>query len=121
MSAGTGIVHSKYNRTNKLLTFYQIWLDSSKDNVTPRWESKKLPSAYGSALTLLVSGYPADKNKASFINQKNLIYGRELAKGTVIEHKVSHQAYILASDGMFKIEDNLKTVTINKGDGLEVT
>lgn len=121
MSAGKGIVHSEYNRTNKPLTFYQIWLESNKDNVAPRWESKKFPSEYGSALTLLVSGYPEDKSKALFINQETRIYGGKLTKGSVIEHKISHQAYILASDGMFKVEDSLKTVTMNKGDGLEVT
>jgi hypothetical protein len=67
---GTGILHSEYNRTNKPLTFYQIWLESDKYNVIPRWESKKFPSEDGSALTLLVSGYPTDKSKALFINQE---------------------------------------------------
>jgi hypothetical protein len=70
---------------------------------------------------LLVSGYPTDKSKALFINQETRIYGGKLAKGSVIEHKISHQAYILASDGMFKVEGSLKTVTMNKGDGLKVT
>jgi hypothetical protein len=57
---------------------------------------------------LLVSGYPTDKSKALFINQETWIYGGKLAKGSIIEHKISHQAYILASDGMFKVEDSLK-------------
>jgi hypothetical protein len=64
---------------------------------------------------------PKDKNKALFINQEARIYGGKLAKGTVMEHNIKHQAYILASEGMFKIEDNSKNITMNKEDGAEVT
>lgn len=120
MSAGTGIIHSEYNRTKTPLTLYQIWIEANKSNVTPRWESKKFPTEHASELTLLVSGYPEDKNQALFINQEARIYGGKLAKGTVIEHDVEHQAYILASDGMFKVEDSSGSITMNKGDGAEV-
>jgi redox-sensitive bicupin YhaK (pirin superfamily) len=124
-SAGTGIEHSEYNRTKEPLTFYQIWIETNQHDVEPRWESKKFPTEQASRLTLLASGYAEDKGKALFINQEARIYGGKLAKGGVIEHDINHQAYILASDGMFKVEDNLgnnsSTVTMNKGDGLEVT
>jgi redox-sensitive bicupin YhaK (pirin superfamily) len=128
MSAGTGIIHSEYNRTKDPLTFYQIWIETNKQNVEPRWESKKFPTEQSSALTLLASGYGEDK--ALFINQEARIYGGKLAKGSIIEHDIKHQAYILASTGMFKVEDSLSiktdrgsfgSVTMNKGDGLEVT
>jgi len=121
MSAGTGIVHSEYNRTQEPLTFYQIWIETNKNNVTPRWESKKSPTEQASALTLLASGYAEDKNKALFINQEARIYGGKLAKDSIIEHDITHQAYILASSGMFKVEDSAGNVTLNKGDGAEVT
>jgi len=121
MSAGTGIVHSEYNRTKKPLTFYQIWIETNKNNVKPRWESKKFPTDHSSELTLLVSGYSEDKSNALFINQEARIYGGKFAKGTIIEHNIEHQAYVLASDGMFKVEDSSNNITMNKGDGLEVT
>ena len=120
MSAGTGIVHSEYNRSKDPLTFYQIWIETNKNNVTPRWESKKFPTKQTSTLTLLASGYPEDKNKALFINQEACIYGAKLAKGTIVEHDIKHQAYILASDGMFKVEDSSANITMNKGDGAEI-
>lgn len=120
MSAGTGIVHSEYNRTKQPLTFYQIWIETNKNNVEPRWETKKFPTEYSSELTLLVSGYPEDKNKALFINQKTRIYGGKLAKGSIIEYNIDHQAYILASAGMFKVEDGSINITMNKGDGAEI-
>jgi redox-sensitive bicupin YhaK (pirin superfamily) len=121
MSAGTGIVHSEYNRSKTPLTFYQIWIETNKNNVKPHWESKKFPTKFSANLTLLVSGYPEDKNKALFINQATRIYGGKLASGTVIEHDIKHQAYILASNGMFKIEDSSGSITMNHGDGAEIT
>jgi redox-sensitive bicupin YhaK (pirin superfamily) len=121
MSAGTGIVHSEYNRSKTALTFYQIWIETNKHNVTPRWESKKFPTKFTPNLTLLVSGYAEDKSKALFINQEARIYAGKLAKGTVIEQTIKHQAYILASNGMFKVEDSFESITMNKGDGAEIT
>jgi len=121
MSAGTGIVHSEYNHTEDPLTFYQIWIETNKNNIEPRWESKKFPTKQAEALTLLVSGYNGDQNKALFINQETRIFGGKLAKGTIVEHDIKHQAYILASSGMFKVEDSNECITMNKGDGMEVT
>ena len=121
MSAGTGIVHSEYNLTKQPLTFYQIWIETNKQNVTPRWESKKFPTKVSPSLNLLVSGYLEDKNKALFINQEARIYGAKLTKGMVIDYEIDHQAYLLASHGMFKVTDNTTTVTVNKGDGAEIT
>jgi redox-sensitive bicupin YhaK (pirin superfamily) len=126
MSAGSGIVHSEYNRTKAPLTLYQIWIETNKQNVKPRWESKKFPTQQASQLTLLASGYPEDKDNALFINQESRIYGGKLAKGTVIDHDIKHQAYILASNGMFKVEacsgnHSGVSTTMNKGDGMEVT
>jgi redox-sensitive bicupin YhaK (pirin superfamily) len=121
MSAGTGIMHSEYNRTKDPLILYQIWIETNKKDVEPRWESKKFPTKQASKLTLLVSGYSEDKNKSLFINQEARIFGGKLEKSTVIEHDIKNQAYILASNGMFTLEDRSGSITMNKGDGAEVT
>ncbi|WP_368484879.1 pirin family protein [Pseudoalteromonas sp. SD03] len=121
MSAGTGIVHSEYNRTNEPLTFYQIWIQSNKQDVPPRWESKKFLTDVANELTLLVSGYAEDAGNTLFINQQARIYGGKLAKGTTITQRIDHQAYVLASDGAFTVDDKNSVITMNKGDGAEVT
>jgi len=129
MSAGTGIIHSEYNRTKEPLTFYQIWIETNKNDVKPRWESREFPNKKTSTLTLLASGYAEDKGRALFINQETRIYGGQLAQGSIIEHNISNQAYILASNGMFKVQDNVgnnlsnsaSNITMNKGDAMEVT
>lgn len=129
MSAGTGIVHSEYNRSSEPLTFYQIWLETNKNNIAPRWESKKFPAQPNAALTLLASGYDEDKDTALYVNQQVRIFGGQLSQGTVIEHIIRDQAYILASAGTFHVATKAYTsaktqkekVTLQKGDGLEVT
>lgn len=120
MSSGNGVIHSEYNLTTKPLSFYQLWIETNKTNIKPRWECKQFPTTASTNLPLLVSGYSEDKGNSLFINQKARIYGGKLSKGTTVEHKINHQAYILASDGMFTIEDRSSFITMNKGDGAEV-
>ena len=120
MSAGTGIVHSEYNLTDEPLVFYQIWIKTKQRNLLPRWESKSFRCENSSGLDLLVSGNPKDK-EALFINQDAQIYGGKLLKGESIDHLINNQAYILASDGEFEIEDDSTSVSMKKGDGAEVT
>lgn len=121
MSAGSGIEHSEYNHSKDPLTLYQIWIETNKQNVTPRWESKKFITEFASELTLLVSGYEEDKDQALFIYQNAKIYGGKIKAGTTITHNIQHQAYLLAADGQFNIEENAQHFTINKGDGVEIS
>lgn len=122
MSAGSGIVHSEYNRTKEPLTFYQIWIEPNKLNVKPRWQSKLFPKALSeSALPLLVSGFEEDEGHALFIQQEARIYGGKLAAGAEISVPILHQAYVLCSSGDFSINDGSKNVTMTTGDGAEVT
>ena len=122
MSAGSGIVHSEYNRTKNALTFYQIWIETNQLNVKPRWESKAFPTkAVSTQLPLIVSGYPEDQGKALFIHQVARIFGGKVTKGAKFEHTINHQAYILASEGSFELQDSSSKITLMKGDGAEVT
>ena len=122
MSAGSGIVHSEYNLTKTPLTFYQIWIETNKFNVKPRWDSKMFPAKpVSSELPLLVSGYPEDQGDTLFINQMARIYGGKVTKGAKFEHSIDHQVYILASDGSFEIQDNASRNIMSQGDGAEVT
>ncbi|MFT2111885.1 pirin family protein [Marinomonas sp. 2405UD68-3] len=122
MSAGTGIVHSEYNLSKDPLTLYQIWIEPNKKNVSPRWDSKTFPSVFNdNGLSLLVSGYPEDKESTLFIHQEARIFGGKTSKGSSFEHNVTHQAYVLASSGRFEITAGETSILLNKGDGAEVT
>lgn len=122
MSAGTGIWHSEYNRSDEPTTLFQIWIEPNQINVTPRWESMNFPTQYSSEkLTLLVSGYPEDKDKALFIHQAARLFAGKLSKGAKIEHAITHQAYIVVSQGTVEIITGEQRTIMHKGDGAEVT
>ena len=122
MSAGTGIVHSEYNRADTPLTFYQIWIETNRPDVEPRWQTKIFPTKPDSTgLSLLVSGYPEDRGEALFINQTARVFGGKVIKGSILEHSINHQAYVLASEGSFELNDNSSKNRLFKGDGAEIT
>ncbi|WP_191600343.1 pirin family protein [Marinomonas algicola] len=122
MSAGTGIVHSEYNLSKDPLTIYQIWIEPNQRNVKPRWEAKRFRNNNkNDGLSLLVSGYPEDQDDALFIYQEARVFGGKVSKGSTFEHKIHHQAYILASSGRFEVITDDATVILNTGDGAEVT
>ena len=121
MSAGKGIVHSEYNRTNEPLTLYQIWIEPNERNVKPRWDSKLFPTAFTvNTLPLLVSGYKEDKG-VLFIYQKARIFGGQIQSGTTLIHHITHQAYVLASKGSFELTNSGRLIHMEKGDGAEIT
>ncbi len=116
MSAGSGIFHSEYNLEDTVTQLYQIWIKPNKLNVEPRWETKAFPKhSSDKALTLLVSGDKSDD--ALFIHQDAKIYAGLLKSGTSIEHKITHQVYILSASGMVEVNG----IILNERDGAEIT
>ena len=119
MSAGSGVQHSEFNREDEATKLYQIWILPNQKNVAPRWEARAFPRAPVTAgpLPVLVSGRDEDRaGGALFIYQDAAISGGRLAKGTVIQQQIKHQAYILASEGSIMLDG----VRLDPGDGAEV-
>lgn len=118
MSAGTGIYHSEFNRSDDDINSYQIWIMPNKKNVTPRWDQAEFPKQYvQSNFPLLVSGREEDQDRgALFIHQDAAIYGGKLREHTKIEHPVKYQAYILVSEGHVEIDGH----ALKKGDAASV-
>lgn len=117
MSAGSGVAHSEYNHEDENTTLYQIWIEPNARGVTPRWDAKEFPKEFvENALPVLVSGRPEHKDTALFIHQDAAISGGRLQKGTSLKQAIKHQAYVLAAEGSFKINDSV----LNKGDGAEI-
>lgn len=59
MSAGTGIVHSEYNKNKDApVKFLQIWIMPSKPNVKPRYQQITLGPIVVNELTQIVSPLP---------------------------------------------------------------
>lgn len=122
MSAGKGIWHAEYNRTNEPVSLFQIWIEPRQKNVAPRWDSMAFPKHENKdTLPLLVSGYPEDKETALLIHQDARIFGGKVSKGNTVSQVLAHQAYVLASQGSIEISDGKQRVVMRKGDGAEVT
>ena len=115
MSAGTGITHSEYNLDDEETNLYQIWIEPNKKGVEPRWDAYEFPKEpVDSQLNLLVSG---DGQAPLHIHQDVYIYAGRLKKGSVIEHSVRENAYVLVSQGAV----SLNGTPLGKGDGAEIT
>ncbi|ASP47645.1 pirin family protein [Cognaticolwellia beringensis] len=122
MSAGKGIRHSEYNHSNKPTTLFQIWIEPNKQNVAPRWDSMKYPKTVNnSSLPMVVSGYEEDRHQTLFIQQQARIFAGKINKGVEVEHEITHQAYVIASQGAFTLVDGKQSVNMAKGDGAEIT
>ena len=70
---------------------------------------------------MLVSGYAEDEGEALFIHQTARIFGGRITKEAEINHMINHQAYILASQGSFELQDEASKTMLYKGDGAEVS
>jgi len=119
MSAGTGVVHSEKNLESGATRLYQIWIEPSIRDVSPRWEAQQFPKQpVTGALPVLVSGQAPHKDSgALMIHQDAAIYGGNLKQGTTITQTVTHQAYVLASVGEFTVNGQ----TLKQGDGAEIS
>lgn len=115
MSAGTGVFHSEYNLESEDTNIYQIWIMPNKRGVDPDWKSHTFPKEPAKTkLSLLVSG---DGKAPLSIHQDANIYAGRLEKGTIIDHPVFHQVYLLVSEGDLEINGQ----NIKKGDGVQIT
>lgn len=115
MSAGSGIQHSEHTPEDETTNLYQIWIMPRKKGVAPSWDARVFPKEpVTDALQLLVSG---DGKAPLSIHQDAWIYGGRLNAGAQVTQSIAHGAYILASDGALEVNG----VTLNKGDGAEVT
>ena len=57
MSAGTGVTHSEFNRSDKPLHLYQIWIEPWEQGLTPSYEQKHFePEAWEGELLAIASG-----------------------------------------------------------------
>ena len=88
MSAGTGITHSEYNHSKeKELTLFQIWIETNKQNVEPRHETKTL-NLEKNKLVKVVSG---DKDSNTlFIYQDASIWLEKFDKNSIIQLLLRH-------------------------------
>ena len=106
MSAGTGIVHSEYNReADDVTTLFQIWIEPAVTDLRPGWQARAFPKeTRNGELTILASGRAGDED-ALPIHQDAALLGATLAPGEVVVHELrrGRRAYLVPAAGAIRV------------------
>ena len=106
MSAGTGIVHSEYNReTEGETTLFQIWIEPDTMDLPPGWQAREfLKEPRDGELTVLASGRAGDAG-ALPIHQDAALLGATLRPGEEVVHRLStgRRAYLVSALGAIRV------------------
>ncbi len=106
MTAGTGIVHSEYNReTEGATTLFQIWIEPRSGGLRPDWRTRPFPTDdRNGELTVLASGRAGDAG-ALTIHQDAALLGATLLEGAAVTHRLSpgRRAYLVPARGAIRV------------------
>ena len=119
MSAGTGVSHSEYNKSEeKPVSLLQIWILPKEQNIAPRYDQKSLKE-----LQKINNLYPIvtpDKNGPEmWINQDAWLHMGDFNKPTSFEYKINKKGngvYTFVINGRAIISEN----TLDKRDALGI-
>ncbi len=106
MTAGTGIVHSEYNReTEDVTTLFQIWIEPATADLPPGWRTRAFPKeSRDGELTVLASGRSGDEG-ALPIHQDVALLGATLRRGEEVVHRLDagRRAYLVPAIGAVRV------------------
>lgn len=117
MSAGTGVYHSEFNRSNEDLRLLQIWIIPDQKGYKPNYGEYRFNwSDRINNWLHMVSG--TSKDVPINIHQDINMYTTYLEKGKEISFEISkgRQAYLVQIEGNSEIND----VNLNEEDALEI-
>ena len=122
MSAGTGIMHSEMNASEKeRAKTLQLWIFPEKENVEPRYDQKSFDLA--SKINTFVNVVsPRDKNdgNALWVHQQTFFNLGIFENGTTANYKVNiakNGVYIFLIEGEIEVDDQ----TLNERDAMGIT
>ncbi len=118
MSAGSGIVHSEYNREPGETQIFQIWIHPSQRGGTPQWGARPFPKGKRAGqFVTLASGFAEDTD-ALPIRTPARVLGATLKAGESTEYRLGaeRRAYLVPATGKLEIEG----VTVNARDGAAI-
>lgn len=104
MSAGTGVVHSEYNKEDRPLKLFQIWIGPRTRGLAPRYDQRSFVSAEKNKIELLVSGNVADD--VLLIKQDAYVSRASLDEGIEVEYALKRPEngiYIFVVKGSIKV------------------
>lgn len=123
MSAGTGIVHSEYNREDVATRIFQIWIIPTRSGDEPSWGTKPFPKGErGGQFVALASGYGEDKD-ALHIRTEARVLGATLKAGESADYELDEArfAYLVPAIGAVEVGDGTDVVRANARDGVAIS
>jgi redox-sensitive bicupin YhaK (pirin superfamily) len=119
MSAGTGVMHSEFNASEKEpVHLYQIWMFPEEKGLKPVYDQKNFSEEEKRGkLRLVVS--PDGREGSVKIRQDNELYATVLGKGESVRHelKPERHAYVQVARGSVK----LNGTRLEEGDGAAIS
>ena len=119
MSAGTGIVHSEYNREVEPTQIFQIWILPTSRGQAPSWGARPFPRGERTGrFVTLASGFDAD-SEALPIRSDARVLGASLKAGDRTEYALGadRRGYLVPASGAVEI-DGLR---VGPGDGAAIS
>ncbi|GBR70164.1 pirin family protein [Gluconobacter kanchanaburiensis] len=105
MSAGSGIIHSEFNREATPTTLFQIWLIPDETGGTPSWGTRPFPRhERDGRFVPLASGFSEDD--ALLIRTRGRVLGATLKAGETVTFKTDRSmfSYLVPATGSVEIE-----------------
>lgn len=120
MSAGTGVRHSEYNKSDKdKMSFLQIWIEPNQLNVQPRYDQISLVSLYKSnSLYQILS--PNSEDQGVWIYQNAWFYLGDFDHIQEVSYTLfdsDNGVYFFVIEGKVTIKD----VILNKRDAIAIS
>lgn len=119
MTAGTGILHSEYNKSNSEdVKFLQIWVFPREKNLKPRYSQVTIADiSKKDELSQIVS--PNKEDQGAWINQDAWFHLGDLSKGWEDSYKLKKSTsgvYLFLIEGKVSVEG----IELKKRDGLGI-
>lgn len=100
MSAGTGLTHSEFNRAEKPVHFYQIWIPPNRRGLTPSYDQKTFPpDSFRNTLLPVASGQGLP-NAVAFHADATIYRSRlDAGQGVDLKADASRRVFVYVADG----------------------
>jgi len=118
MSAGTGVMHSEFNASERdPVHFLQIWIEPSARGVRPGYEQKHFAAGDNRGTLRLIASPGGDEGSVT-IHQDARVYAADLAPDAAVAHRVEpgRRAYVHVARGAVV----LNGTPLEAGDGARI-
>ena len=114
MSAGTGVVHSEYNHSDKPVHLLQIWIMPEADGLQPSYEDRTFPREEKQNQLRLIASHDG-RDGSTRINQDASVYASLLDSGKSLELDLApgRHAWVQLIGGELEVNGT----RLAKGDG----